>query len=270
MEAIKKKAHLNDKTLYTETIPMGVLSIEDWAYSGCCNLDEIYMPSTVKNISHKAFKGCDKLDNIFIYENDPELVLNNAPHLLALAVKKWPEKTGELVEKSLDPEVFLRLYDELLVAFLDEPDEVGFDPFPAGGEEDYEGEENDLPLYMMRKQEQKAHMIYERLRCDMALNDEIINGLSASDNTDSDVYITYLKQHRTDAAFTFLLRHSLYENAYRKIYLELKLPEKEELPTLIELSEEDVELKSMLIRYGQSMKDMEGETETSISKKYEL
>jgi len=254
MEAIKKKAHLNDKTLYTETIPMGVLSIEDWAYSGCCNLGEIYMPSSVKNISHKAFKGCDKLDNIFIYENDPALVLNNAPHLLALAVKKWPEKTGELVEKSLDPEVFLRLYDELLVAFLDEPDEVGFDPFPAGGEEDYEGEENDLPLFIMRKQEQKAHMIYERLRCDRAL----------------DVYITYLKNHRTDAAFTFLLRHSLYENAYRKLYLELKLPEKEELPTLIELSEEDVELKSMLIRYGQSVKDMEGETEEDIIKKYDF
>ena len=111
-------------------------------------------------------------------------------------------------------------------------------------------------------------MIYERLRCvglDATADiKEEVNSLSTKK------YIDYLQNHRTDAAFTFLLRHSLYENAYRKLYLELKLPEKEELPTLIELSEEDVELKSMLIRYGQSMKAMEGETEEDIIKKYDF
>ena len=254
METIKKKAHLNDKSLYTEVIPSGITGIEDWAYSGCSNLSELYIPKEAGSISPKAFKGCDKLDRIFIYENEPRNVLNKEPHMLALSVKKWPAKTELLVRESINTEIFQKCYDELLIAFLNEPDETGFDPFPAGGEEDYEGEENDLPLFIMKKQEQKAHLIYERLR---------------TDGIDEVRYIDYLNDHRKDAAFTFLLRHSLYENAYRKMYLEMKLPQTEELPLLIEKASEDVELKSMLIRYGQSLKENEEKTEEPFSK-YEL
>lgn len=257
MKTIKKKEHLNDKTLYTEIIPQGISGIEDWAYSGCSNLSELFIPVSVSDISPKAFKGCDRLDKIFIYEDDPQRPVNKDHHLLALSVGKWPEKTGFLIKESVESEKFHQSIDELLCAFLEEPDEIGFDPFPAGGEEDYEGEENDLPLFIMKKQELKAHFIYERLRTAEFFKSNTF-----------DRYTDYLKKHRTDGAFTFLLRHSLYENAYRKMYLDMKLPEEEELPGLIQKCGDDVELKSMLIRYGQSFKVSEKESEDTFSKKY--
>ena len=50
--------------------------------------------------------------------------------------------------------------------YINEPDDTGFNPFLAGGEEDYEDPENDPEYFKMNKRIKKCGFILERLKFD--------------------------------------------------------------------------------------------------------
>ena len=131
MTTIKKKAHLGDRKLINETIPEGITTIEDWAYAHCKLLSKIYIPTSVKSLSPRTFDGCDNLSEVFIYKEED--VLNDNPHLLALSIKIWANDINELVSAAAEPTCFYAEYDARLLKYLEESDDVGFDPFLAGG-----------------------------------------------------------------------------------------------------------------------------------------
>ena len=238
---IPKKAHLNDRTLREEIVPAGVRVIEDWAYAGCKNLTKVSLPDTIESVSSKAFAGCEALREIHIYPasdgvaGDPDKQIS---HLLALSVRAWPAGTQELIRKAIEAEkeedcgIFQDPFDALLSAYLEEPDDAGFAPFLAGGEEDYDGEENDVDAFVQKKREEKVHLIYERMRI-------------FPDH--AEWMLAFLKKHRCGAAFTFLLREEPYMRQYRDLFFRLRIPEAEDVQTLLSLCAEDGELRSRVL-----------------------
>ena len=237
MTTIKKKAHLGDRKIVNETIPEGVTTIEDWAYAHCKLLNKIYIPDTVVSISPKTFDGCDNLQEVFIYKGED--VLNDNPHLLALSIKTWANDINEFVLAASKPDRFYSIFDLKLTKYLEENDDVGFDPFLAGGEEDYEDDDNDIDLFIAKRQVEKCILIYERILSEDA-------GHTINKDT-KDSYIEYLKLRRTTHAFDALLKDDIYVSPYRKVYFALDLISAKEASKLLEVARDDKELSSILI-----------------------
>ena len=57
---------LIERTATSITIPSGVTSIGDWAFSGCTALTSVTIPSGVASIGGWAFSGCTGLTSITI------------------------------------------------------------------------------------------------------------------------------------------------------------------------------------------------------------
>ncbi|MCR4716546.1 MAG: leucine-rich repeat domain-containing protein [Lachnospiraceae bacterium] len=239
MSVIKKKEHLGDRKLTSETVGKDVQIIEDWAYAHCKGLREIYLPKGIKEISSKAFEGCDSLVNVYIYGDNKEEILNDSPHLLAVAIASWPEDTCDMIVNAADSLAFYRRLDERLIKYLAEADEVGFDPFLAGGEEDYEDEENDIDYYIFSKQVNKCVLIYERLLAE--------NAGFFIDEVSKKCYLDYLAKFKLSAAFSALLKDDIFASRYKSLFFSLKLLNDEDVKELLPKAKKDVELESMLI-----------------------
>lgn len=54
----------NYENLKTIKIPNNVISIMDWAFSGCISLTSVTIPNNVTNIGKFTFKGCDNLKEV--------------------------------------------------------------------------------------------------------------------------------------------------------------------------------------------------------------
>ena len=55
------------------TVPDGVLSIENWAFSGCSSLKSVEMPNSVTAIGGWAFNGCSGLESMNIPDKVTEI-----------------------------------------------------------------------------------------------------------------------------------------------------------------------------------------------------
>lgn len=63
----------NDNERIAYTVPSSVLSIDNSAFNGCTNLEEITMPENLSNIASDVFFGCSKLESIYVPDNFVEL-----------------------------------------------------------------------------------------------------------------------------------------------------------------------------------------------------
>lgn len=73
-----RNLYLNDQLVTKLTIPEGVTSIGEYAFSGCASLTEIVIPDSVTSIGKAAFEGCSSLERITIpfvgaKKDDPKL-----------------------------------------------------------------------------------------------------------------------------------------------------------------------------------------------------
>ena len=48
------------------TIPEGIRSLQDYAFSGCCNLNKILLPEGIQAIGHEAFAHCEELTELYL------------------------------------------------------------------------------------------------------------------------------------------------------------------------------------------------------------
>ena len=61
-----KKLYLNNALVTSVTIPDGVTTIPDSAFSGCSGLTSVTIPNSVTSIGEYAFSRCNKLQDIYI------------------------------------------------------------------------------------------------------------------------------------------------------------------------------------------------------------
>lgn len=176
---IRKKQFWGDKTLRTYDVPEGVTEIGEWAFAGCTELSRVSLPLSVERIGREAFTGCEKLKEVRLREATSNVNMENAnqekdiqetangektcAEMMAFAIRFFPEATELIAARRAGQAAWLEAWDQACLKFMNRPDEEGFRPFLAGGEEDYGDDEEEREDYCRRRRLIKARVILSRV-----------------------------------------------------------------------------------------------------------
>lgn len=160
---IPKKAYLGNRNLETFKIENTITSIEDWAFASCKNLHTIWIPKTLSYMGKQVFEGCESLDRIYIY--DETQVYEQEGLLLAFAVRHFHSPRVYEFE-NVGSDFWYEWYDQYLLSYIGEPEDKDFQPFLAGGEEDYEDPKNNIDAFCDMVLQEKVRGILLRLMAD--------------------------------------------------------------------------------------------------------
>lgn len=245
---IGKKAFLGSKAVRI-VLPASVYAIGDWAFAGCKKLEEIWIPKRVKNLGKELFLKSDKLKKIYIYSEQPPEEKESGvgchegiAELLACSVMNMKSYALFGVQE-IGSRGWYEKWDDACMRFLTEPDETGFSPILAGGEEDYITNENDVRYHCHKRRMEKAELVYQRLRYSEYLSE-----------TYQTYYRQYLNRHnyggQYDEAWQFLKQCREAQTEYYRIYEEAGCINEENAEALIrDLGETNTELKVLIMRY---------------------
>ncbi|MBR6257555.1 MAG: hypothetical protein IKR23_09270 [Lachnospiraceae bacterium] len=246
-EIIPAKLHLGDKTLLSDVIPAGTAGIGDWAYAHCSSLKWLAMPVSVQDIGKEVFIGCPGLKHIFVYDT-PEFTAGSLPddkdapvymasRLNALAMQEFSDPLKALICGAGNRS--LNRWDEECLKYLSVPDEHGFDPFLAGGEEDYGDHDDQLKQHIHVRRLCKANIIYTRLLSN------ITAGFPLSPEAES-VYLALFREN--PAAIALLDEIGSHYTQAADIYAKAGLLTTEALPSILSsLKPDRIEIRSALI-----------------------
>ncbi len=160
---IPKKCYLGNRNLETFRVNDTVKSIEDWAFAYCKKLHTIWIPKTLQYIGKQVFEGCEELNTIYVYTDI--CTYEQEGKLLAYAVRHF-NSPGIFDFENIGSISWYKWYDECLLSYIGEPDDKDFQPFLAGGEEDYEDPDNNVNVFCEKVQQEKVRGILLRLMAD--------------------------------------------------------------------------------------------------------
>jgi len=237
---IRKKEHFGDRTLQKVIVPPYAEAIEDWAYASCTNLREVWLPCGCR-VSEKAFLGSD-IRKVYLYR-DEEQAVNGSPVLLALSFCLWPKEISSALDVAEKDELFLIWVKERLDLFLQEPDDKGFRPFLAGGEEDYKEENEELEQYKNRSKRNKLQMILEWIAA-ASYKDESI----AEQDINYNNYINYINGCEPKQYFDLVKESADRRPVYEELFLGFSFYEHVSTDELLRAAGDDVELRALVLR----------------------
>lgn len=250
---IPKKAYLGENKLTEAMLPYGVTELSDWAFAGCKNLELIALPDTIKEIGKDVFLNCTGLKRILIFGKEQEETLQEGGvplwnttesiegELLMQAVC-WLLMPQAIPLFSTDRTQFFKELREQITGYLARPDEEGFAPFLAGGEEDYDDRESD-PAYYCRRQRLKKVMLLSRY---LLLADSIVQECML-ERSEKEQWIAYMKEHE-ESYQIFLEEQHLVRELFA-LYEKLNLFDRESVSALLEqVTGQQVELRALLLR----------------------
>lgn len=165
--AVARKAFLSNKFLRRIRLPKTVQTIGDWSFAGCRNLEEIALSRDVV-LENGVFKDCFNLKRVEIIDED---VHSDIGYLLASVIYLLEDKYLFDLKIAGDKE-WLANYDKRIDTVMSESDDEGFIALLACGEEDYEGRDNTLEAYLMRRRMRKVRICFERLLHSISLSEE--------------------------------------------------------------------------------------------------
>lgn len=245
-------------------IPAQIVEIGAWAFAYCEHLKKIYIPTSVKTFGQDVFQGCTALQDIIVYEAASTDTFANHTAMTAFFPNGPWETLSRLTAISFthfhQPALrclsdvgtaeWLSMWNHTLLDYLNQPDAEGFDPFLAGGEEDYEDKNSNLDYFCHIRRIQKVTCSIERLLVeqDYPLSPAIRTQLTG-----------YLKKHSfwslnsntPSETIDVLLAEDNRISSLFKLYEALNLLEHIHIPDLIStLSPEQVELKALLMKHS--------------------
>ena len=160
---IEKKQFWGDRDLTHYVVPRDVTEIGDWAFAGCRELVWVAIPETVRYVGREAFASCDKLKAVYYYRKDTEHKEEKYAELLALALRFFPSNSELVASRKEGCAVWLQAWDAACKSHLESADDLGYRPFWAGGEEDYEDENKAYLEYCRMTRFRKAEVVLQRL-----------------------------------------------------------------------------------------------------------
>ena len=247
---IIKKQYMNRTDISEFVVPSGVQKIEDYAFAQCVNLKRVALPDTVLHVAANAFVQCDSLEKVYVYSplssdsftfDMPFHKSEKLARILAVALKELSAPELFNVRSAGSPAWFAA-WDSAFPAYLMSPDDKGFMPFLAGGEEDYEPEQRSREKYMVRTRIKKAAYIIDRL---------LAEAICPVQDRAKEAYILTLKKLCEEGE-----REALIALSQRKEYIKetVELFVKGGFLTddtvqnlLVTLPDESVELKSLIV-----------------------
>lgn len=284
-KTIEKKAVLGNRKIESIFVPYGIRNIGDWAFAHCMRLKEVWLPDTLEELGRDIFQDDKMLERVYLYSKrqkasdksdfeDEYFVYDEAAGLVTFALKCF--KKSEHINNALlirgtdfgaesenrinnfEKKSWIYSFDEALSEYINEPDDEGFNPFLAGGEEDYEDPENDPEYYKKNKRIKKCGFILERLKFDENIKKQNdcdyskIYGFYEGEDESLKHFVEYMKTHKEEAV-RFIAEKKQESYGYLKIYAGYGFIEEEEIPELLELFTDDeyIESKAYLIKYNE-------------------
>ena len=244
LNEIPAKAHMSDKSIIHEYVSPEIKKIGPWAYSGCSNMTDIHIGADCE-VENTAFKGCDELSYINLYSVDDSSYVNHinvSPYLLALSIKAWPKETSSLVRSASDNAAFMCQFDGRMINYLKEPNETGFVPFLAGGEEDYDDNDAALLRFSESVLRLKLLMIYERI----LISRSDPENLSVQETVYAS-YLRFIRENNPDPAFTVLTEAKEHRLEFADLYFELGLNKEASNEELLKLASSDTSLRALIL-----------------------
>ncbi len=191
---IEKKAYLGREDLTELVICEEIDGIGDWAFAGCRNLRRIALPETVSEIGRDIFKDSLSLSMIAVCSMEKLLssglfpMLSKQEAILArLRVDSFlhfpPSNPAEMI--ATDPAKWVPALTDRLSAFLIRPDDAGFVPFLASGEEDYEEGDAARGLFMEKRKRAKCQAAADRLMLDEVYRESAGNAEKAESTAEA-------------------------------------------------------------------------------------
>jgi hypothetical protein len=238
--ALAKKACFGSRAAKI-ILPDTLKEIGDWAFAGCKRLTELWIPLEVEHFGRDILHKSGQLEKLIIYEGT-EPCSDSTAVLLALSVTVMQQGIL-LTSRDWGTKAWYEGWDRACMDFLESPDEDGFSPILAGGEEDYITNENDVEYHCHRRRLQKVQLCYLRLRYADFL----------AENAEKR-YRDYLKQHnygqKQAEAWDFLRNCQKDADRYYRLFAEAGCITEENVDSLIQaLDERDTELRAFLLRY---------------------
>ena len=136
--SIEKKAYFGRRDIKKITIPEHVVSVGDWAFASCRNLEEVEFSGEDVMLGKAVFQKCEKLRRICVKGKHPDVA-----YLLAAV----PVRLGDSYLLNLSDagsEQWLERFDTVLLARLKEHEMEGFaGQFVCGEEESGRKNEED-------------------------------------------------------------------------------------------------------------------------------
>lgn len=235
---ILAKEYMNNSALTEHTLSPDTECVGEWAFARCKNLRSIHIPAGCA-VSNRAFENCPALSEVHVYHDSPDESAAGYPHLLALALRTWDREAAVLIDNAADPGSFTDYFDSRLLRYINTPDDDGFDPFLAGGEEDYDNT-TALCDHIRNVRMAKAELIYERLSITAAIAEDV-----------KSVFVDWLISHNPEISFAVLTPPSDHNEAYRDIYFELGLNRLTDTGSLLQIAEKDTRLRAMILDHNQ-------------------
>ena len=261
-KTIPKKEYMNRRDLTEVILPSHIEEIGAWAFAYCDRLSKIYIPDSVQTFGQDIFQGCSALKDIVVYEANNTDITSGKTGTTFFLLENTREKLSRLTAiafthfnqpalrclRDVGSTKWLSMWEHTLLGFIKQPDDEGFDPFLAGGEEDYEDKNSNPDYFCHTRRMQKIQCILERLLLeqDYPLSQEIRTRLS-----DYLLSYSFWSLHDSTPAETIdvLLGETQRLSAMFKLYEALHLFEHIHIPDLIStLSPEQVELKALLLK----------------------
>lgn len=203
-DTISEKYYLGNNDIKTYRIDNHVLYVKEWAFAYCRSLKMLWIPSSIKEIHPTAFDGCGSLERVYVYEGmerEPSFIYENEAKLLAYGIRNFREYPNIYDFKDYGSKLWYKKYDTMLFQYLKEADDTGFDPFLAGGEEDYEDPDSHIEVYRYKRQKEKIYGILIRLEA--GVNTQIMQSLFRYIQKKEGLLIEVLKEMR-EASVTYI------------------------------------------------------------------
>ena len=167
---IQKKQYMNRADLTEFVVPYGVTEIGEYAFAQCGRLARIAIPDTLDVIASNAFFECDNLKKVYVYHSEDTVNIYSANDaktemlatLVAIAFREFSESPLYDVH-AFGHTDWIKACDNSFMAYLLSPDDKGFMPFLAGGEEDYESEASARAQHSTKVRIKKAACLIDRL-----------------------------------------------------------------------------------------------------------
>jgi len=230
----------------------GLTEIGNWAFYGMKRLTEITIPNTVLSFGREIFEKSDKLERIYygsLKQDETEEKSCEEEQLMRKAYDAKAMLLAAIIVVASDYDLLIQaadiswftLWDEHVLEYLDIPDETGFSPVLAGGEEDYITNESDIDCHRRLMRCGKVRLCFMRLMNDIYISDKARKR-----------YNEYLESLNINKdykdAWNYVKRESVNDFSVCQIFDRAGLF-KDELvkDMLIDIGEENVELKAFLI-----------------------
>ena len=249
---ITKKQYLGDHSLTEYVIEPGTIWVEDWAFAYCSHLERIAFPETVAGIGKALFLGCVALNTVYFYDSraqsgrflfeEAEKEQRLEGELYALAFRYFNDADALIRAHYGRDKKLIETWEVLFDKFLSTPEEDGFEPFLAGGEEDYEGAEEAALSYCHGMRLKKTEAILQRM---------LWGKLSGEGETKA--YLHYQKKlQEAQEAYEVLGNVEQFYQQAIDIYEEAGFLDSVHIEKLLEaVSPQKAELRGMIIKRAQ-------------------